>query len=530
MKIFKYMAIGCVALSMGMASCTDDLNVEPDDPNKKTELKDGSEYYGFLAQVYGGLVLSGIDGGSDITVDDGGAGVYSRQLWNLQELCTDEAFIGKNWADPGIDELDYSTWSSDNHWLYESFSRFTFQIALCNEFLRTIDGAASVANPISAEEIQLMKCEVRTLRALSYYHMIDLFGKGPWVTEVDAVGSTPPTKERAELYQLVVADLKDAINGLKPAASHIYGRVSREAGYMLLAKLYLNAGVYTGTPAWADCANACKEILKTINTLADEYKYLFCASNDKYARGGEILWCIPQDASTTITYGGTTYLAAGAYNSNLPVYNEEKRQDFDEVLLNLGLGVTGWGGPRMRPELVKAFNESDSRRLIFEGNMTNDLEAIGDWGLDGSGYMCVKYVYTPEEDYYNTTREHTNSTVFNSTDFPLFRLADTFLMLAECQLNGVECNGQYYMDQVRERANQNPIELTKENLLAERLRELYWEGHRRSDLVRFGVFTGGSYVWSWKGGDLAGRATPSYRNLYAIPTKNIATIGQNPGY
>ena len=103
-------------------------------------------------------MLSGVNGGSDITVDDGGAGVYTRQLWNLQELCTDEAFVGKNWNDAGLDELDYATWSPDNHWLYEAMSRFTFQINLCNEFLRIIDEAAVVANPISADEIALMKC------------------------------------------------------------------------------------------------------------------------------------------------------------------------------------------------------------------------------------------------------------------------------------------------------------------------------------------------------------------------------------
>ncbi len=521
MKIYKYLALGCVAIGLSMSSCTDDLNVEPDDPNKKTELVNASEYYGFLAQVYSGLVLQGIDGGSDITVDDGGAGVYTRQLWNLQELCSDEAIIGKNWNDPGIDELDFSTWSAGNHWLYEAFSRFTFQIALCNEFLRTIDKASAVG--ISADEIALMKCEVRTLRALSYYHMIDLFGKGPWVTEADAVGATPPTLDRASLYNNVVADLKDAINGLKPAASHIYGRVSREAGYMLLAKLYLNAEVYTGTPAWAECAAACQEILKTINTLAPEYKYLFCATNDKYACGGsngEILWAIPQDASTTITYGGTSYLAAGAYNANLSV----------DDLKTLGLGATGWGGPRMRPELVNSFADNDARRLIYEGSMTNDLNNLGDWGLEGSGYMCIKYVYTPEEDYYNETGNYTNSTVFNSADYPLFRLADTFLMLAECQLNGVQCNGLEYFNKVRERAGQGHIALSPDNLLAERMRELYWEGHRRSDLIRFGKFTGGDYLWSWKGGVLEGSSIPSYRNLYAIPSKNVSTIGQNPGY
>lgn len=520
MKIYKYLAIGCVALGMSVTSCVNDLDLTPDDPNKATELVGADEYYGFLAQCYSGLVLSGINGGSDITVDDGGAGVYSRQLWNLQELCSDEALIGKNWNDAGIDELDFSTWAVDNHWLYEAYSRFTFQIAMCNEFLRSIDNAAGL---IDDSEIATMKAEVRTLRALSYYHMIDLFGKGPWTTEASSVGVTPPTLERADLYANVVADLKEAVPQLTPAASQIYGRVSREAGYMLLAKLYLNAEVYTGTAAWAECAAACQEILKTINTLAPDYKYLFCGSNDKYARGGELLWVIPQDENTTQTYGGTTYLGLGAVNAN---YSAEENNQF-------GLNVTGWGGPRMRPELVNAFAPDDVRALFHAGSFKNNLENLSEWTVDGCGYMCVKFRYTNEDNYYNDENVgslYLNTTGFNNADFPLFRLADTFLMLAECQLNGVSCDGQTYFDKVRERAGLTPITLTADNLLKERLCELYWEGHRRSDLIRFGKFTGGSYLWSWKGGVLEGQATSAHRNLYAIPSNYVPTVGQNPGY
>lgn len=520
MKIYKYLAIGCVALGMSVTSCVNDLDLTPDDPNKATDLTTAEEYYGFLAQCYSGLVLSGINGGSDITVDDGGAGVYTRQLWNLQELCSDEALIGKNWNDAGIDELDFSTWAVDNHWLYEAYSRFTFQIAMCNEFLRSIDNAAGL---ISDSEIATMKAEVRTLRGLSYYHMIDLFGKGPWTTEASSVGVTPPTLERAELYANVVADLKEVVPQLTPAASQIYGRVSREAGYMLLAKLYLNAEVYTGTAAWAECAAACQEILKTINTLAPDYKYLFCGSNDKYARGGELLWVIPQDENTTQTYGGTTYLGLGAVNAN---YSAEENNQF-------GLNVTGWGGPRLRPELVNAFAPGDVRALFHAGSFKNNLENLSEWTVDGSGYMCVKFRYTSEDNYYNDETVgdlYLNATGFNNADFPLFRLADTFLMLAECQLNGVSCDGQTYFDKVRERAGLTPITLTADNLLKERLCELYWEGHRRSDLIRFGKFTGGSYLWSWKGGVLEGQATSAHRNLYAIPSNYVPTVGQNPGY
>ena len=197
-----------MALSMGFTSCVDDLNVDPENPTTKTSLNSADDYYGLLARAYGGLVLEG-----GISVDDGGAGVYTRQLFNLQELPTDEAIVGYNWADAGIQELGFSTWSSDNHWLYECYSRFMYQIALCNEFLRQSSGAEQFIAP---EEVNAMRCEARTLRALSYYHLIDLFGRGPWSTENTSIGVTPPTYDRKQLFEATVADLKDAIPGLIP--------------------------------------------------------------------------------------------------------------------------------------------------------------------------------------------------------------------------------------------------------------------------------------------------------------------------
>ncbi len=517
-KKISYAALCCLLLSLGATSCVDDLELSPKNPSNITDLRSGEQYYQNFAQVYSGLVIAGVNNHSDISVDDPGAGVYTRQLWNLQELCTDEAIIGKNWNDAGLNELNFVTWSADNHWLYECMSRFTFQIGICNEFLRKIDNAANVENPLSAKEIAEMKSEIRVLRALSYYHMMDIFGRGPWSTENDKVGVTPPTLTRQEMFPLVVDELLDAIPGVRPAAQQTYGRVSREAAYMLLAKLYLNAEVYTGTAMWNECAAACQEILKTINTLAPEYKYLFCGSNDKYVGNGEILWGIPQDNSNLQTYGGTTYLGIGAWNPSIP----------EDIYHSLGSTAAGWGGPRIRPELADAFGSSDSRYLIYEGSFSKALTDIGDWGLTGCGYMCVKYVYTNEDDYYNTQGILYNT--FNNADFPLFRLADTFLMLAECQLNGVECNGKFYFDQVRARANQSSIDLTAYNLLQERQRELFWEGHRRSDLIRFGQFTGNDYLWSWKGGVQQGQSIADTRNVYAIPVNYTSTLGQNPGY
>ena len=513
MKFSKYIIAGGLALALGLSSCVDDLNVDPENPTTKTELTTQADYLGILARAYGGLLFEG-----GVDVNDGGRAVYTRLLWNLQELPTDETIIGDNWTDAGIPEVKNCVSGPDCAMLYEAFSRFNYQIALCNEFLRVIDKGSEF---FTADQIKEFKAEVRTLRALSYYHIIDIFGKGPWVTEESAVGAIPPTYTRKELFDAVTADLADAIPDLVPASRQIYGRLSAEAGKMLLAKLYLNAEVYTGTPMWKEAANLCTEIATSIAwNPSIEYKYLFCATNDKYVGNNEIIWAVPQDANSMTTYGGTTYLAVGAYNSKVDC-------------LPFGCAGDQWAGPRVLSNLSKALAPTDKRRLIFEGKLHEEVlpEDLADWTEDGGGYMCVKYVYTPETNYDNAGGLNTAVTAFNSTDFPLFRLADVYLMLAECEAHGIACSGYDYFNKVRLRAGLPAIgQPSLDQILEERMRELYWEGHRRSDLIRFGKFAGSSYLWEWKGGSFEGASIPDYRKLYAIPVQFEATLGQNPGY
>ncbi|MDE6555793.1 MAG: RagB/SusD family nutrient uptake outer membrane protein, partial [Duncaniella sp.] len=362
--------------------------------------------------------------------------------------------------------------------------------------------------------------EARVLRALGYYFMIDLFGKGPWVLD-SPVGAVPPTYDRQQLFDGTVAELVDVIGSghLRPAAQQAYGRVSREAARMLLAKLYLNAKVYVGTPMYDKCAEQCLEITKTITSLAPTYKYLFCASNDKYVGNGEILWALPQQSGMMETWGGTTYLTAGAFIESAP----------DEVLAKLGTSSSMvWSGVRMRPELSTAFEPGDKRALYYAGDFKVGVQDLDNYDAESDGYMCIKYTYTTEDDYENTAG--IVSPAMCNADYPLFRLADTYLMLAECQLNGVDCNGKQYFDAVRTRAGLPVTGLTPESLLHERQTELYWEGFRRSDLIRFGKYTGSTYNWSWKGGVYEGVAIDDTRAIFAIPYQYVATVGQNPGY
>lgn len=512
MKFSKYIVAGTMAVMLATGtSCVGDLDLKPNDPSIKLELTSKAEWDGFLARLYGNLYRDDV-----ISTSDGGAGTFTRTHFNLQEITADECFISEKWNDPGYQPLNFCTYSSDNEWIYAAFAREFFNVKMSSEFIAKMKEQGAAV--FDEAEMKARIAEAKALRGLAYYYMIDLFGRGPWIDENSVTGATPPTYDRTQLFEATVADLLTALPDLKPAAEQSYGRVSREAGYMLLAKLYLNSEVYTGTPRWKECAEALKNVVNTGIQLAPEYKYIFCADNDKLVGNGEILWAVPQQQGTMETWGGTTYLTVGCYVEKTPILTQ---------LNNFG---DPWSGLRLRPELSKAL-KGDNRRLIYEGTFQEEIPNLATYDLESCGYMCIKYSNSTSGDYLNSEGHANNNSQVSNVDYPLFRLADAYLMLAECQLNGVDCDGLRYLNLVRERVGMEPLSaLTAENVLHERQCELYMEGHRRSDLIRFGRYTGSTYNWSWKNGVLEGGAIQDYRKLFPIPYQYVATVGQNPGY
>lgn len=514
MKFNKYILSGVVALlTVTGTSCVGDLNLEPNDPNVKLELTSVDEWNGYLGRLYGNLYRDDI-----ISTSDGGAGTFTRAHFNLQEITADECFISEAWNDPGYQTLNKNQYSVDNEWIYACFAREFFNAKMSAEFISNMKDQGSAF--FSDDEVKARIAEATALRGLAYYMMIDFFGRGPWIDETSVTGAIPPTYDRKELFDAITEELRAALPDLKPAAQQEYGRVSREAGYMVLAKLYLNAEVYTGTAMWKECADALKNVVGTGIELAPDYRYLFCATNDKYVGNGEIIWGIPQEQGRMETWGGTTYLTCGAWFGSAD----------ENVLKGLNYKDT-WGGLRLRPELSRALAKNDKRRLIYEGTYKEDIPTLGGNDATSCGYMLIKYSNSPEDDYYNTAGDNNNNVAMSNTDYPLFRLADAYLMLAECQMHGVECNGLSYLNKVRERAGlPSRTSIVADELLQERMCELYCEGHRRSDLIRFGKYTGSVYNWSWKGGEYAGAPLPETRALFPIPTQYTETIGQNAGY
>ncbi|MDP4269434.1 MAG: RagB/SusD family nutrient uptake outer membrane protein [Bacteroidota bacterium] len=515
-----------------MTSCVNDLNTTPLDEKVLTVdqfYKTDSSYMQALAKCYAGLSLTGQQGpsgNSDITAPDEGQYQYIRAYWNLQELPTDEAIVG--WNDPGLPDINTLNWASDNGFVYALYSRIYFQIAQCNEFLRQTTDAKLTERGITGTvrtKMPQYRAEVRFLRDLSYWHAIDLFGDIPFVTEDDAIGTVPTQKARKDVFDYLVKDLKDIETNNLLTNNAEYPRVGLEAVQTLIARLYLNAEVYTGTAHWEDCKTYCAKVIATkggspSGGLAIEYKYLFGGDNDKYARGGsegEIIFTIAYDYDHTQGYGGTMYLTAGAYGGKMQQAN---------------YGATSsWGGIRTKPQLIDNFNAGDSRYLFYDsGNKENT-----NMSLFTDGFGCIKYTNLLSTDWANTAKR---AKAFPDTDFPVFRLADVYLMYAEAAVrsNANKDIALQYINLIRERANLSDFsssDLTLDNILKERGREFYWEGQRRTDLIRFGKFTGDSYLWSWKGGVIVGKAIDSKYRLYPIPAKDIAAnpnLKQNPGY
>ena len=504
------------AISAMTTSCTGDLDVTPIDPNLDTpeNVLTGTEKYNqLLAKCYSGLSVSSPDGDSgdpDIEGIDGGFGQYLRALFNVQELPTDEAVIG--WNDQTLKDLHGLQWTSSDVFVSACYSRVFYQISICNEVMRRIGDSEDAT-------LKQYKAEARALRGLSYLHAIDLFGNVPFTDETSEVdGGNPIQMKRADLFNWLVKDMKECAEQL-PDNPEKY-RCGKGMVYMILAKLYLNAQIYTGTAMYKECAEYCQKIIALgykLESAADYYK-MFCADNDQLLGiGHELIFNVYQDHTNTQAYGGTTYII------NAMVGGKMAYADY-------GLGGNGWGGLRVTPEFVDKFETGDQRAKFFTTGQTKEIKDISDFA---SGYAFTKYTNLKAN---GAMIDGANS--FPDTDFPMFRLGDVYLMLAECQiLGGVQCDGIARFNDIRTRAGVAAIaNPTKANILDERARELAWECHRRTDLVRFGFLTSGDYLWSHKGMN-SNVGTPhgvdAKYNLYPLASSDVisnSNLVQNAGY
>lgn len=727
MKNIKIFAL-LIAMFFAATGCFKDLDTVPLDPleiTSGTVYSDPAVYKQVLAKLYAGFALSGQEGPAgqaDISGIDEGFGQYLRGYWYHQELTTDEAIIG--WNDQTIQDFHKQTWTPGDGFIFAFYSRIFYQISVCNEFLRETTDARLDSRGVSGQlrtDIATYRAEARFLRALSYWHALDLFRNVPFVTDEDAVGAFfPKQATAADLFSFIESELLAIEPALAAPRSNEYGRADRAAAWMLLAKLYLNANVYTGQARFADCANYCDKVITAGYTLEPEYQHLFLADNH---RSNEIIFPITFDGINTRTWGGMTFIINAAIGGNI---NPSEQ----------GVGG-GWGGTRATRQFIEKFPETEGgliaspnagetatypkvyvpgshqgnnptetanslssplRNNVFDGykyfpdanttirftripsnsapiygdtNGDGTLELNGapitvptaglhyirvnwtqlsyqivrrDWFVEGPGvssgqpvpmtwdptlravvanlnmtaagfkfvssdptvnlgdnagngllsqggatinripgagsYRIVLFINQPDYTYQinstsfdrrgifhrpgqtldivdvtlftqgiavkkfknvtSTGAQGSNAT-FPDTDFPMFRLADAYLMGAEALLRsgGSRSKALEYVNAVRTRAFKSVAgsvtdsQLNLDLILDERARELYWECHRRTDLIRFNRFSQSDYLWQWKGGVRDGAVVPVYRNVFPIPSADInanPNLQQNTGY
>lgn len=523
-------------------SCHDDLNLDPTiDPDSFTEenvFASAEDAKGALAKLYASLALTGQSGPAglpDITGIDEGTSQYSRMLFNLNELTTDNAIVG--WGDPGLPNLHAMSWDSSNDFSTAMYYRLAQEVSFCNSF---IENAQELTED---PEVAIYIAEARFLRAFAYLNLIDFYGNVPLVTAVST--ELPVQNSRTEIFQFVETELLEIQEELMESQSNEYGRVDRVAAWALLSKLYLNAEVWIGENKYTDAVTYANRVIQSsysINTTdanqsGNAYDELFLADNNANGAQNEFIFVLNFDGNQSRTFGGTTFLIHAAIGG-----------DMDPAQYGVN---GGWGGNRSTSALVSKFDASisasdedgypvewnDGRAIFHTEGQSYEINTVANTFTDG--YAVGKFSNIDS----NGNPGSDAGGEFADTDLPIIRLAEIYLTYAEAVLRG-GAGGDVntavgLINQLRNRAYGNAggniaaADLTLNFVLDERARELYWEGQRRTDLIRYGYFTGANYLWPFKGGVKNGTSVDSYRTLFPLPANILSINGnltQNTGY
>lgn len=548
-------------LALGMVSCADDLNISSIDPQTDPSY----DPMQLLAKQYACLSVTGQSGPAgqgDISGDEGESGFY-RTLFNLQELCTDEvAWAWQN--DEGIPELTNIQWNASSARIKWCYQRLAFNVTLFNQYLTEQDGVADPA----------YIAEVRFLRALHYYYFLDLFHKAPFKT-VFSIGVYPEEKGGKDLYDWIDQELTE----VEPLMAEVgaynntsdYGRADRGAAYMLHARLALNSQVYTDGQVndlqkaidYCDAITQSRayELSRNEKNGFSGYAQLFMGDNDQNAQAmKETIFPIRCDGLCTQSYSNSTYIIASMYTDGMPYLN----------------GNAKWQCMFSRSSLVgKFFSDPENQvpmateddvKMLPAGATEDDITALDEQkgistkdviaaagddramfyaGVGGgvrelsvsritaflNGLSIVKWTN------YRTDGAAGNNENYYDTDIPLFRYAEVLLTRAEANFRlGHPELAVPDINDLRNRAHAATVtadDITEDFLIDEWSREFYVEGRRRSDLVRFGRFSGSSYIWPFKGGVPTGTGVQPFYDIYPIPSDELASnknMSQNPDY
>lgn len=532
MKLHKSLLAIIFLSAILHTSCLKDLDILPKDPNITTSasvLDSPESYKQFLAKLYATLSLTGQRGESgspEISAPDEGTTAFLRGYWAAQEVTTDECINA--WGDGGLVEYHGHLWSDQNSYINLMYQRLFINISYCNEYIRSVNEKLGSLDGALKTDVTRYLAEARFLRAYYYWCAMDLFGNVPFVTEADKPGAFFPKQiSRKDLFVYVEGELKDILPALADPGLNEYARADRAAAWALLSRIYLNAEVYTGQARYNDCITYANEVINSGKFgLHNNYAQLFLADNHQYRQ--EIIMPIASDGANSRSYGDMTFIIHAGVGGSQDAANE------------YGIGAGGgWSGNRPTTAFVtRTFDDpsgaTDKRALFYTNDQTL---VITQPTVFTQGYLAAKF-----KNVTSTGALGVNTT-FVDTDFPLIRLPEVYLNYAEATVRGGAggdaVKALRLINDLRERAYGNTSgnigsgELDLDFLLNERGRELYWEAHRRTDLIRFGKFTGGSLLWDWKGNVMNGTATPAHFNLFPIPASDLSVnrnLEQNTGY
>ena len=517
----KYIITG-LALAFSLTSCLKDLDqdpsIDPDSINESSVQNNLDYAKQTLAKVYASLALTGQKGPSnspDIQGLDEGTTQFSRLLFYHQELPTDEAVVA--WSDPGVPDFHNMNWTSSNGITEAMYYRLAQTVSFANAFITNNQNS-------SFEEMKKYGvAEARFVRAYAYYYLMDLFGDTAITTDVKEKLTEKEKATRKQVFEFIEKELKEIEADLKEPRTNEYGRVDKAAAWALLSRLYLNAKVYTGTERYADCLTYAEKAINSGYSLAPKYSQLFLADNDTNGAEKENIFTINFDGLRSQTWAGTTFLIHAAIGGSM------KKEDF---------GVNGgWAGIRATAGLVDKFAGSgtpptswtDKRAMFYTDGQEYEINDITKFV---QGYAITKFKNVTSAG--KAGKDPSGN--YADTDLALIRLAEVYLNAAEAAVaTGNSAKALQYVNLLRTRAGAPTLSsITMDNILDERARELYWEGFRRTDLIRHGKFTTASYLWPFKGGVKDGRAVEDFRNLYPIPQNIVlnseGVIKQNKGY
>ena len=542
MKHIAWIAAGA---SMLFTACIGDLDTLPLNPSDSTsETVYGTNESGYVAGLTKLYFCFVSNETTDLQVSDAGASELTRAFWTVQEVTSDACKCA--WEnDAWVRAMNTNTWSdADNDATYAVYVRTLQGIAYTNEYLRQTASDRLSDRGVSSElaaKIQGFRAEARFLRAYFYWMALDVFGEVPFTTENSPFGGgvNPKQASRKDVFDYCITELTElaADDSAMPAARSNYPRADKGAVLGLLARMYLNAEVYTGTPMWQEAKDACERIFTMGYSLCPNYADLFRGDNGENPDVlNEVIFGVAYDAEQTQSYGGTSYLTLASIAAT----------DVSSTQMINGVN-NGWGGIRVPYEYVEkyfnvrnadyttgTYDVNDKRGEMFyikgrSESMENALYVFL------NGWSFLKFNNIPHDMDNDSFLATAASKAYSDIDFPMIRLGEIYLIYAEACMNLGQANTALpKLQELSSRAGvQAPTSITTDFLLEERARELMWEGHRRTDLIRYGKFTSSSFLWTYKGGSFSGQGFDDYMKIFAIPASELAAnpeLHQNPGY